>query len=276
MKRFLLIGCGYLGLRVARRLLEVGHSVSATTRKPSRAEQFRALGIDPVVCDVLDPASLRFPAADGAAHAVGLDRSAGVPMRAVYVDGLANAVRALPAATPFVHVSSTSVYGQADGQEVGDDGDTHPVEESGKVVLEAERMLRALRPDAAILRFAGIYGPGRLLRAAALRAGEALASDADGWLNLIHVEDGARAVAAALGHAPAGLTCNVCDSHPTTRRAFYTRLAQLLGAPPAAFSDAPAPEKSNRRIVGERLGHALGVRLDYPDYEAGLAASVDR
>ena len=50
-----------------------------------------------------------------------------------------------------------------------------PVDEAGRVVLEAERLLLREWPAAVVLRFAGIYGPGRLLRHQALLAGEPLA-----------------------------------------------------------------------------------------------------
>ena len=131
-------------------------------------------------------------------EAFGLDRSSGQTMRAVYVEGLANVLAALPAPARFVHVSSTSVYGQTDGEEVDEQSATEPEEESGKIVLEAERVLRRAAPEAIILRFAGIYGPGRLLRRQAIEAGEPIVGNADKWLNLIQVEDGAEAVLAAV------------------------------------------------------------------------------
>ena len=96
-----------------------------------------------------------------------------------------------------MYVSSTGVYGQCHGEEVDEESATEPVEESGRVVLEAERLLHQQLPEAVILRFAGIYGPGRLLRRQAIEAGEVLVGDPEKWLNLIHVADGAAAVHAA-------------------------------------------------------------------------------
>src|SRR5256886_16983899 len=84
-------------------------------------------------------------------------------MRAVYVDGLRNVLSRLRAPRRFLYVSSTSVYGQRDGEEVDETSATEPVEESGRVVLEAESVLRSVCPEAVVLRFAGIYGPGRWL-----------------------------------------------------------------------------------------------------------------
>src|SRR5262249_47987951 len=138
-------------------------------------------------------------------------------------------------------------------------------------------VLRLARPDAVILRFAGIYGPGRQLRSRDLLAGNALATDPEKWLNLIHVEDGARAVIAASERARPGLVCNICDDRPVRRREFYTRLAQVLGAAAPRFVPPAEPlaagERVNRRISNERMHRELGVELRYPSFEEGLVGS---
>ena len=265
----LILGCGYLGRVAARRWFAVGHRVAALTR--SRTDELRSLGIEPVLGDVTDP-TLRLPAADTVLYAVGMGRSAGKPMREVYVGGLTNMLNALPDVRRFVYVSSTSVYGQADSGWVDESSPTEPAEESGKVVLDCERLLRERRPDAIVLRFAGIYGPGRVIRRAAVERGEPLAADPDGWLNLIHVEDGARAVVAAAGCGAAGATYNVADDRPATRREFYTEMAALLGAPAPRF--APTIERTNRRVGNRRVRSELGVELQFPDFRAGLRDAI--
>jgi nucleoside-diphosphate-sugar epimerase len=268
----LIVGCGYLGRRVAQRWRTEGHRVFATTRRPERAAELRAAGIEPVVCDVLAPDSLRaLPDVETVAYCVGLDRSAGVPMRTVYVGGLTNvlAERAWPR---LVYVSSTGVYGQDDGSEVDETAATEPAEESGRVVLEAERLLCQRLPGAVVLRFAGIYGPGRLIRSEALRRGEPILGEPERWLNLIHVEDGAAAVVAAAERGRAGAVYNVSDDRPVRRRDFYALLARLLGAPPPRFVAPPLPEGAGRRVVNRRLREELGVALHCPSYEGGLPA----
>ena len=199
-------------------------------------------------------------------------------MRRVYVEGLANALAALPGEPRIVHVSSTSVYGQTDGGEVDELAPTHPLEESGQVVLQAETLLRSRRPGAIVLRFAGIYGPERLIRAKDLLASRLLAIDPEKWLNLIHVEDGVRAVLAACLRAEPGRVYNVCDDRPIRRREFYTLLAERIGAPPPRFVPPPPPvpdsERVNRRVVNRRLREELGVTLAYPSVEEGLRACI--
>lgn len=278
----LIIGCGYLGRRVAALWCAQNHRVFATTRSTARADEWRALGLQPILCDVLDAASPRsLPRVESIAYCIGLDRSTGVSMHSLYVGGLANLLAALPQPAPrFLYVSSTSVYGQADGEEVDENATTEPQEDSGKVVLEAERLLRSRLPSAVILRFAGIYGPGRLMRGQAIKAGGPIVGDAEKWLNLIHVEDGAAVVVAADERAAPGSLFNVSDGVPVRRRVFYTKLAEVLRAPQPRFVSlapgalVPPHERGHRRIVSRRMREELGVMLRYPNYEAGLIASV--
>jgi nucleoside-diphosphate-sugar epimerase len=273
----LIIGCGYLGGRVANAWLAQGRRVFAASRNPIHLPA----SVEPMVCDVLQPASLRaLPQVDTVLYAVGFDRTSGASMRAVYVDGLANVLAKLPPPRCFIYISSSSVYGQTDGGWVDETAATEPQEESGRIVLDAEAVLRTKLPSALILRFAGIYGPGRLLRRQTIEKGEPIVGDADKWLNLIHVDDGVRAVLAAEARGRAGQTCNVCDDHPVRRRYFYATMARVLKAPEPRFvmppADQPPPphEKGNRRINNRRLKEEWRVELAYPDYEQGLRASV--
>ncbi len=136
----------------------------------------------------------------------------------------------------------------------------------------------------AILRLAGIYGPGRVPYIDQLRAGEPIAAPSAGWLNLIHVDDAAAIVVAVdrwLAAQPAAegphVFC-VSDGAPVVRGEYYGEVARLLGAPaprfiaPAADSPATARAGVDRRVRSDKLMETLGVRLAYPSYHEGLAA----
>jgi nucleoside-diphosphate-sugar epimerase len=273
----LILGCGYLGRRVAALWRQQGCRVHAATRNVAQLPP----DVEPIFCDILNPASLRaLPAVDTVLYAVGFDRASGASMRSVYVDGLANVLTHLPAPKRFIYISSSSVYGQSDGGWVDEAAPTEPNEDSGRIVLDAEAVLRTKLPGAMILRFSGIYGSGRLLRRQTIERGEPILGDADKWLNLIHVEDGARVILAAEQHGQPGRVYNVCDDHPVRRRYLYTTMAHLLHAPEATFlappADQPTPphEKGNRRINNRRMKEELHAELRYPGYEQGLRASV--
>lgn len=274
----LIIGCGYLGLRAAKAWLAAGRTVFALTR--GRADELRANGIEPVVGDVLNPESLAaLPRTDTVLYAVGMDRTAGKSMREVYVEGLRNVLKALSSPQPtgasqhFFYISSTSVYGQTDGSWVDETSPTDPLEESGKVVLEAEQTLRHVRPDSIILRFAGIYGPGRVLRKASLLKGEPVPGDGERFVNLIHVEDGVRAVLAAEEKAEPGETYLIADDAPPTRRELFTRTAALIGAPVPVF-DGGGGVEANRRVRNTKAKHRLGFQPLHASIESGLSASM--
>lgn len=284
----LIIGCGYLGERLGTRLRQQGERVIGTVRSPASADRIAALGIEPVIADVLVPESLaQLPPAERLFYSVGFDRAAGFSMRSVYVDGLRNVLDALPPTVArLVYASSTGVYGQTNGEWVDETSPADPRHESGRICLEAEQLVtswaRTSAPSATaiILRFAGLYGPGRMVRRSILERGEAVPGDPDKFLNLIHIDDAAGAALAALAASQPGPLYVVTDDRPVTRNEYYSRMATLLGTPPPRFappspgSPEAAREATNKRLSNRRLKTGLGVSLNFPDITTGLAAAV--
>lgn len=285
--RKLIIGCGYLGRRVARRWIAQGDAVTALTRSAKRASELLALGVEPIVGDVTDAATLAIlPEADTLLYAVGLDRESGKSQREVYVTGLENVLRQVAGkCRRFIYISSTSVYGQNTGEWVDESSECRPDSPNGQVCLEADQLLLRMAPHANILRLAGIYGPGRLVaRVEALRAGSTLEGNPAAWLNLIQVDDAVRAALACERLGRAGQTYLVCDGHPCRREEYYTLLAWLIGAPlplnlpPLARggqggSGEMAPEL-NKRCSNRRLREDLQVVLRFPTFKHGLPLAL--
>lgn len=285
----LIVGCGYLGRRVAMRWLSAGHEVHALTRSPERAIELEQLGLRTVIGDVANPITLRpLGGFDTVVFAVGYDRHAvGPGVDQVYGGGVRNVLAALPAATKrFVYISSTGVYGDAGGGVVDEQTPPAPRRAGGKASLLAEQALSAhpLGQRAAILRLAGIYGPDRIPYRTEMLAGEPIPAPSEGWLNLIHVDDAAAAVVAAesrldvVPDASGPHVYCVSDGTPVVRRDYYAEVARLLGAAPPTFTepaaDSPAAARatSNRRISNAKMIAELGATLSYPTYREGLAA----
>jgi nucleoside-diphosphate-sugar epimerase len=295
----LIFGCGYLGERVAKLWRQRGDEVFAVTRSEPKAERLRLLGIRPIVADITRGATLGQIAETTAGEsietvlfAVGYDRSAAagsvggkLSIQDVYVDGLAGALRVLPGSVRrFLYISSSGVYGNAEGEWVDEATPCHPIREGGRACLAAEQLLaRSPMGDrAVILRLAGIYGPGRIPRANDLQAGAAIAAPSQGYLNLIHVDDAARIVLLAEERAaPPTIYC-VSDGQPCRRAEYYGELARLVGAPSPRFIDppgeSPAAQRalSDKRISNARQVSELRPSLLYPSYREGLAAAVGR
>src|SRR5690606_18544469 len=111
-----------------------------------------------------------------------------------------------------IYISTTGVYGSAGGAWVDEQTPPNPHREGGKASFAAEQVLAAhpLARRSAILRLAGIYGPGRIPYLEQLRAAEPLPVPTEGWLNLIHVDDAAQIVIAV----DAWLTARQKDDGP--------------------------------------------------------------
>src|SRR5690606_22912831 len=144
MKAFVL-GCGYLGYRVARRWIDCGHHVAALTRSTTKAAELRSSRIDPLVGDITDAASLdELPPADVVLYSVAYDRNSETDRHAVLIGGLRNALNALrKKCDRLIFVSTTSVYGQSNGEWVDESSTTQPDSTAGRLALEAEAIVEA-------------------------------------------------------------------------------------------------------------------------------------
>jgi len=283
----LILGCGYLGRRVGTQWLAAGETVHAVTRSEQHAATLEEQGYRPLVADVTHPETLIGcpPDVDTMLYAVGYNRSSESPMREVYVQGLTNVLEAVGCGVRRVlYVSSTGVYGDSGGDWVTEETPCRPTRAGGIVCREAEQQLarHSLGTRSVVLRMAGLYGPGRVPYVEALRAGRAIAAPAEGFLNLIHIDDAARVVLAAEERAPLPRTYLVSDGQPVIRSEYYGELARLLGTEPPRFAEpdvaSPASQRAdaNKRIRNARMLDELAVELRYPSYREGLRALLER
>jgi nucleoside-diphosphate-sugar epimerase len=280
--RALVIGCGYLGRRVAALWLREGMQVNALTRSPANAAALAEQGIEPIVGDVLLPETLRtLPSADVALYAVGYDRHATASKRDVYVRGLSHVLQQVgPNVGRLLYVSSTSVYGQDAGEAIDETSAISPQTEDGQIVLAAEATVRQACPTGVptVLRFSGIYGPGRLLRRIeAVRSGEPINANPDGFLNLIHVDDGATVISRLARRESIQPTYLVTDNRAVRRQEYYALLARLVGANEPVFqfdTNASRTAGLNKRCSNARLKTDLGDVWRFPTIETGLPHAV--
>ena len=219
--------------------------------------------------------------ADIVLWAVGFDRSAS-SREAIWLDGLRRFVDALPAPPQrFLYVSSTSVYGDQEGDAITESTAPAPATEGGRCCWQAETLLRerlAPHPQThvTVLRMAGIYGPDRLLRRVDdLRNQQPLPGSAEQWLNLIHVDDGVRAIDWAATTADPPSLVNVVNAGTLTRHAYYALLAELADAPPPVFGGPASgrPRGGNKRVASEWAGQ---IPFAFDAVAAGLRDAWSR
>ncbi|NBC18967.1 MAG: NAD(P)H-binding protein [Bacteroidetes bacterium] len=262
-----ILGCGWLGLPLARHLLEQGWTVRGSTTTPAKLETLAEAGIDPYLL-TLDPEPrgeqvAAFFDADVLFVNVPPPRGADDLTQVVraQTDAVLDAARQGGVAW-ILYVSSTSAYATLNRVVTEDDAyEGTPSRASGAALREAERLLFAADGiDTTVLRLAGLYGPdrapGRFL------AGRTGVSGPDAPVNMVHLADGIGVTTAVLREDARDALFNVCaDEHPT-RRAFYTQAARAQGLEPPTFSDAATDFKivSNRTVRDH-----LGYTFEHPD-----------
>lgn len=266
MKRLLIAGCGDLGIRLSERLRPEGWSVTGLRRNPDRLPST----VRPLAADLSAPDSLI--QASGVWDAVVYTATPGertpAAYRQTYVDGLARLLDNIRC-DRLIFVSSTAVYGQDNGEWVDENTDTRPADFAGQILLEAEALAR--EAGGIIVRFGGIYGPGRGFLLRLVRAGPvACRKSPPLWTNRIHVEDCVSTLACLLDSPALEAVFCATDGSPAPRWEVLSWLAQRIGAEgPREDPDARAGE--GRRVCNRRLLEA-GVQLRYPDFRSGYEA----
>jgi len=195
-----------------------------------------------------------------------------------------NDIATAPKLQTIVYLSSLGVYGDHGGAWIDESAPTIPAHGRGGARLTAERAWQALGRErgiaVAMLRLAGIYGPGQnaFVR---LRAGRAHRINKPGHVfNRIHVADIAQAIDAAFARNFDGIV-NVTDDLPAPPGDQITFAAKLLGIePPPELSLDEARRTLSpfvlsfyagcARVSNDKLKRALGVRLRHPTYREGL------
>ena len=186
----------------------------------------------------------------------------------------------------FVYTSSTSVYGQTDGSVVKESAPTDPQTETGKLLVETERVLteaagKKILP-AVILRVAGIYGPGRgHLFQQFLKDEAKITGKGDRFINMIHRDDLIGIILAVLKNGRAGEIYNAVDDEPVAQIHFFRWLSETLGKwmPPFASEEETAGRKrglTNKKVSNRRLRMELGYPFKHPTFRQGYTAEIMR
>lgn len=286
--RVLIVGCGYIGLPLGAELVRQGQEVFGLRRSSGAKAELKSAGIRPLTGDITKPSDLaKLPT--GYDWVVNCAASAGGGVedyRALYLEGTRNLVEWLSSTPPkkYVYTSSTSVYGQTEGELVTETSPTDPAAETGRILVRAEQVLleasQASGFPAVILRLAGIYGPNRgHWFKQFLKNEAAIEGKGERILNMIHRDDVVGATIAALIRGRPGAVYNVADTEPVAQLAFFQWLAGVLGKalPPFGPEMSEAARKrglTNKKVSNAKLRTELGYEFKYPTFREGYGAEV--
>ncbi|MCK9563302.1 MAG: NAD(P)H-binding protein [Bacteroidales bacterium] len=272
MKIFL-IGFGDIARRLASRLVADGCDVSAL-RRTAMGES----GIRTFRGDCRDEALLAEVLAGQEAVVVTLapDAFTEQSYRDTYEAGARALARVLTAASApprqVLWVSSTSVYGESDGGWVHEATPARPQGFSGRSLLAAEDIIRRQPVPAVVVRFSGIYGPGRTRLVDQVRGGHCAPPRPPQWSNRIHSEDCAGVLHHLIRRQRAGKQLAPLylgtDCEPVPLHEVHQWLAQRLGV--AVVENPDVAMRANRRCSNTLL-LASGYRFIYPTWREGYA-----
>ncbi len=275
MSTFLLAGFGSLAAELGAKLCESGHEVWGLRRDAARILP----PVKPIAGDLCAPQTLGdvpldidylvYTATPGAFEDGAYERA--------YVQGLKNLLALWKGANMrerrLLYVSSTSVYGQQCGEVVNEDSATQPRGFSGKRLLEGERVALSSSWRASIVRFGGIYGPGRTRLIDRARAGASCRESPPLFTNRIHQDDCVGVMHHVL-QLPAPDTIYVAvDNESAPQCVVMDWLAQRLAAPTPvriAASDTANRGPGSKRCDNSRL-RASGYNFIYPTFREGYA-----
>ena len=300
-ERVLIVGCGDVGLRAARRLSAV--KLIALTSSPDRIPDLRRAGITPLVGQLDQPKTLQRLA--GIAHRVlhlapppGEGRADW--WRDPRTHALLQVLRKRSALQTLVYGSTSGVYGDCEGAWVNESQSLQPSTHRAQRRVDAENSVRHFGRQSAgrsakgaavrtcILRIPGIYAPDRVggtPRERLLRGTPVLRREDDVFTNHIHADDLARACVLALWRGKAQRVYNVNDDTELRMGDYVDLAADLYGmAKPPRLSRADAQKTlplnllsfmgESRRLVNTRMKKELRLVLRFPTVREGLQPQV--
>lgn len=260
------LGCGWLGLPLAERLLSQKLTVRGSTTSESKCKLLRQMGIREYLIRL--PDHFKAPENDSfwESDLLFLNVPPGkAGKESISYQELLSPViqKASESSTDWIiFASSTSVYPAGGG--LTREADSKPGDAStstGNTILEVEKEILTSGTDATILRFGGLYGYGR--HPVKYLSGRKNLTGAQKPVNLIHQLDCLNIVSEIISQNLRNQIYNVVsDGHPP-RKEFYESAARYFNIPKPHFLHDE--EKAYTIISNEKLKKDLGYEFRYPN-----------
>ncbi|QEL12574.1 SDR family oxidoreductase [Kushneria phosphatilytica] len=274
-RTILILGCGDVGTALGRLLVAQGHRVIGVRR--NSIATLAETGIEGVALDVNAPDALNtLPDADIIVYAISADRFEEKAYQTAYVDGLTATLDHFEARRhPPQHVffvSSTSVYGQQQGETVDEESPLEPASFSGQRLIEAEQRLERSPLPGTTVRFSGIYGPGRERLIGQVREGRIAPATPVMYSNRIHRDDCAGVLDFLIrrvfeGKSPEAVYL-ASDRESAPLHEVMMWLARRLKVEPSNEIQSPLRRRASKRCDSRRLIET-GYDFRYPTFREG-------
>jgi nucleoside-diphosphate-sugar epimerase len=251
-----ILGCGWLGKQLGASLAASGYEVRGSTTTIGYAAALTNAGIIPFVFRTGSISEDVRPFFQTDVLIISLPQRTRANKGGEYIQQIGDVITAAQRGDvrKIIMFSTTSVYANLNRVVTEEDADPdHPV-------VQAEHIVQRSGIANTIVRFGGLFGPGR--EPGRFLAGRQDVSGATSPVNLIHADDCVGIVRRIIELNAWGHVLSACaDDHPS-KKDFYTRAAVAQGMEPPLFSDAVADHKivSNahlKAVLNYKMLHRL-------------------
>ena len=275
----LIAGCGDIGGRLAAQVQPQGWSVYGMRRDTGKLPpSVRAVSGD--LFDARMPEQWPEGRIDYLVYCATPTQRDEAGYRAAYVQGLRNVLgwmeRSGQQPRRIFFVSSSSVYGQQDGEWVDETSPAESAGFSGQVMREAEQVALSSGWPASVVRLTGIYGPGRSDLMNRVRQGYSVATEPPLYGNRIHADDAAGLLAFLLQADAKGVDLDDCylgvDDAPVPLSEVVDWMRQRLGV--TQWSNENSVRRAGSKRCSNGRAKALGWVPRYASYKEGYEAML--
>lgn len=281
IKKHLFVGFGDIARRCTKHLQSQGGVVVGV----SRSIREDMCGVEHICADASQPeifSYLRDHQFDSVVITLSPDEYSEAGYRRTYYDTCLNLIRVWeqrPKLAPkrILFISSSSVYGQDQGEWVDEESLASPQSAAAQVLRETENLFFESKLNTCVVRFSGIYGPGRDYLIRQVLAGKG----GNGcYTNRIHIDDCVGVLCYLLEQADIQRLYLASDSSPVKSHEIREWLAERLGVSEKLSVDTKSSARSgassrggNKRCSNLRI-RQLGYQFKYPNYQQGYLQAL--
>ena len=261
MKKVSILGCGWLGLPLAKALLENDFDVKASTTSDNKKELLENQGIPhyEIALEIDTNSKMLVPFLEESELLIiaippklrGKNKDYSDANKNSFVSKIENLLPFIEQSTvkKVLFISSTAVYGETNTS-VTEETPTAPVTESGRQLVEIENLLLNQTDfKTTILRFGGLIGPDR--NPARFLAGKENMPNPDAAVNLIELDDCLGIILKIIEKQAWGTIYNAVTPNHPTRKDYYTQKAIEAGLVPPTFDEEKA--SIGKTILSDKL-----------------------
>ncbi|MFA5983395.1 MAG: NAD(P)H-binding protein [Methylococcaceae bacterium] len=274
MAKILIVGCGKIGTDLGLALQLQGHHVTGLRRNPPFDDNtLTYVKADITLAETLADLSTNF---DFVVYLLSPGERTETSYRTIYITSLKHLLTRF-ANTPGLLVSSTSVYSQSQGEWVDEDSPAEAKLTTSHYIRQAEINFTQINPKNLVVRFSGIYGPGRE-RLIKIAQQEPLIQEQPAYFtNRIHQHDCVAVLLFLINKFFIGHQLDqyylASDDLPVSYWELVSWLAQRLGYPAPRRKNLSLEFTQNKRCSNLRLKN-LGYQFIYPDYKIGYSELI--